>query len=85
MSQHGTGTAAELLQSYAHDSAALSHNGTIKLLCCCHAGGDPELSTILVGPWLDLWPTTHTNKHTQAWQALKQQQQQAEQQQQQPK
>jgi hypothetical protein len=35
------------------------------------AGLDPEYSTILVGPWLDLWPLTHTNKHTRAWQAFK--------------
>jgi hypothetical protein len=36
--------------------------------------GDTEspLSTILVGPWLDLWPITHENKHTRAWLAMKQ-------------
>jgi hypothetical protein len=40
------------------------------------AGGVGEaaspLSTVLVGPWLDLWPITHENKHTRAWQAMKQ-------------
>jgi hypothetical protein len=40
------------------------------------AGADPELSTILVGDWLDLWPITHENKHTKAWQAFKQAEQQ---------
>uniref|UniRef100_A0A383WF13 Fe2OG dioxygenase domain-containing protein n=1 Tax=Tetradesmus obliquus TaxID=3088 RepID=A0A383WF13_TETOB len=31
---------------------------------------DP-LSSVLVGPWLDLWPITHHNKHTRAWLAMK--------------
>jgi hypothetical protein len=31
---------------------------------------DPELSTILVGPWLDTWEVVHENKHTRAWKAL---------------
>jgi hypothetical protein len=35
------------------------------------AAADPELSTILVGPWLDNWPIVHENKHTRAWHALK--------------
>jgi hypothetical protein len=38
------------------------------------AGGaddaESPLSTVLVGPWLDLWPITHENKHTRAWQAM---------------
>jgi hypothetical protein len=41
-----------------------------------HPGADPDLSTIIVGPWLSLWPTTHENKHTRAWAAFQQQQQQ---------
>lgn len=32
---------------------------------------ESPLSTILVGPWLDLWPITHENKHTAAWRAMK--------------
>jgi hypothetical protein len=37
------------------------------------AADDAEspLSTVLMGPWLDLWPITHENKHTRAWQAMK--------------
>jgi hypothetical protein len=47
------------------------------------AGEDPELSTILIGDWIGLWPINNTNKHTEAWQAFvaaKQQQQQQQQQ-----
>lgn len=36
---------------------------------------DSPLSTILVGPWLGLWPITHENKHTVAWKRQQQQQQ----------
>jgi hypothetical protein len=32
---------------------------------------ESPLSTILVGPWLDLWPITHENKYTRAWKAMK--------------
>jgi hypothetical protein len=48
-------------------------------VCLSAAGADPELSTILVGDWLDLWPITHENKHTKAWQAFKQAEQQQQQ------
>ena len=44
------------------------------------AGVDPELSTILTGDWLALWPIVNSNKHTQAWEAYKRAQRQRQQQ-----
>lgn len=30
-----------------------------------------EVETTVVGPWMDAWPVTHTNRHVEAWLAGK--------------
>jgi len=59
----------------------------VAAVCVSVAGVDPELSTILTGDWIGLWPVVNSNRHTQAWEAFTraQQQQQEQQQQQQRK
>lgn len=34
------------------------------------AGADPD-DDVIVGPWMDSWPLTHTNRHVEAWLAGK--------------
>eukprot|EP00775_Hariotina_reticulata_P001908 gene1908-2241_t len=48
-------------------SAAMASGAIVSSANC---DPDPELSTILVGPWLDIWEVVHENKHTRAWKAL---------------
>lgn len=34
------------------------------------ASADPD-DDVIVGPWMDSWPLTHTNRHVEAWLAGK--------------
>jgi hypothetical protein len=67
-----TGAAASKQQgSIVNNSSSDDTSSSVTAAAGRADDAESPLSTVLVGPWLDLWPITHENKHTRAWQAMK--------------